>query len=104
MTQRISVHKRHSSHPNAHVLHCLIYRVYHSHMKLVYHMMRLHIETWWLTAGINSIMFYAPVIFKTISSNGALLSTVITGVINVATTFVSIALVDKIGRKVLCTA
>lgn len=53
-------------------------------------------------AGINSIMFYAPVIFKTISSNGALLSTVITGVINVVTTFVSIATVDKIGRKV-CT-
>lgn len=51
-------------------------------------------------AGINSIMFYAPIIFKTISANGALLSTVITGVINVVTTFVSVALVDRVGRKV----
>ncbi|BDA43832.1 Sugar transport protein MST3 [Coccomyxa sp. Obi] len=51
--------------------------------------------------GINSIMFYAPIIFKTISKNGALLATVITGAVNVGTTFVSVALVDKVGRKPL---
>jgi hypothetical protein len=44
-------------------------------------------------------MFYAPIIFKTISANGAMLSTVITGIINVLSTFVSIALVDRVGRK-----
>ncbi len=43
---------------------------------------------------------YAPIIFKTINSNGALLSTLITGAINVAATFISIGLVDRIGRKV----
>lgn len=41
-------------------------------------------------AGINSIMFYAPIIFKTINKNGALLATVITGAVNVGTTFVSV--------------
>ena len=35
-------------------------------------------------------MFYAPMIFKTISPNGALLATVITGAVNVGTTFVSV--------------
>ena len=54
----------------------------------------------WCGVGINSIMFYAPIIFKTISpANGALLSTVITGAINVAATFISVAAVDKSGRK-----
>ena len=48
-------------------------------------------------------MFYAPIIFKTINpQSGALLATMITGVINVAATFISIALVEKAGRKVLC--
>ena len=51
--------------------------------------------------GINSIMFYAPIIFKTINpQSGALLATMITGVINVLATFISIALVEKAGRKV----
>ena len=54
----------------------------------------------WCGAGINSIMFYAPIIFKTISpANGALLSTVIMGAINVAATFISVAALDKSGRK-----
>ena len=53
--------------------------------------------------GINSVMFYAPIIFKTINpQSGALLATMITGVINVAATFISIALVEKAGRKVVC--
>lgn len=52
--------------------------------------------------GINSIMFYAPIIFKTINpQSGALLATMITGVINVLATFISIALVEKAGRKVM---
>ncbi len=51
--------------------------------------------------GINSIMFYAPIIFKTINpQSGALLATMITGVINVLATFISIAFVEKAGRKV----
>lgn len=51
--------------------------------------------------GINSVMFYAPIIFKTINpQSGALLATMITGVINVLATFISIALVERAGRKV----
>lgn len=53
--------------------------------------------------GINVIMFYAPVLFKTLGfgSDASLMSAVITGCVNVAATFVSIFTVDKFGRKVL---
>ncbi|OMP13913.1 General substrate transporter, partial [Corchorus olitorius] len=53
--------------------------------------------------GINAIMFYAPVLFQTVGfgNDAALLSSVITGAINVLSTFVSIYLVDKAGRKIL---
>ncbi|KAG5613747.1 hypothetical protein H5410_013571 [Solanum commersonii] len=53
--------------------------------------------------GINAIMFYAPVLFQTMGfkTDGSLLSSVITGLVNVGSTFVSIYLVDKIGRRKL---
>lgn len=53
--------------------------------------------------GINAIMFYAPVLFKTIGfgSNASLMSAVITGLVNVLSTVVSIATVDKYGRRLL---
>ncbi|KAJ4886101.1 Sugar transport protein 6 [Raphanus sativus] len=53
--------------------------------------------------GINAIMFYAPVLFQTVGfgSDAALLSAVITGVINVLSTFVGIYLVDRTGRRFL---
>lgn len=53
--------------------------------------------------GINSIIYYAPVIFKEtgISSGSSLLQTIIIGVVNVIFTFVAIASVDKIGRRKL---
>ncbi|KAL3851268.1 hypothetical protein ACJIZ3_013150 [Penstemon smallii] len=53
--------------------------------------------------GINVIMFYAPVLFKTIGfeSDASLMSAVITGVFNVAATCVSIYGVDKWGRRFL---
>lgn len=53
--------------------------------------------------GINVIMFYAPVLFNTIGfgSNAALMSAVITGVVNVVATMVSIYGVDKWGRRFL---
>ncbi|KAF3508509.1 hypothetical protein F2Q69_00003043 [Brassica cretica] len=54
-------------------------------------------------SGINAIMFYAPVLFQTVGfgSNAALLSAVITGSINVLSTFVGIYLVDRTGRRFL---
>ena len=53
--------------------------------------------------GINSIIYYAPVIFKEtgINSASSLLQTIGIGVVNVISTFIAIGLVDKVGRKKL---
>lgn len=53
--------------------------------------------------GINVIMFYAPVLFKTLGfgNDAALMSAVISGGVNVLATFVSIFTVDKFGRRFL---
>lgn len=53
--------------------------------------------------GINAIMFYAPVLFQTVGfkNDASLLSSVITGSVNVLSTLVSIYAVDKIGRRIL---
>ncbi|CAA3007788.1 sugar transport 8-like [Olea europaea subsp. europaea] len=53
--------------------------------------------------GINAIMFYAPVLFQTLGfkADASLLSSVITGLVNVGSTFVSIYAVDKVGRRLL---
>ncbi|XP_031374148.1 sugar transport protein 10-like [Punica granatum] len=53
--------------------------------------------------GINVIMFYAPVLFKTLGfgNKASLMSAAITGVVIVVGTFVSVATVDKFGRKAL---
>ncbi|OVA10702.1 Sugar/inositol transporter [Macleaya cordata] len=53
--------------------------------------------------GINVIMFYAPVLFKTIGfgDDASLMSAVITGLVNMFATFVSIGTVDRLGRRVL---
>lgn len=56
--------------------------------------------------GINSIIYYAPDIFKQtgVSSSSSLLQTIIIGVVNVVCTFIAIGLVDKLGRKKLLLA
>ncbi|KAK4361038.1 hypothetical protein RND71_019990 [Anisodus tanguticus] len=53
--------------------------------------------------GINVIMFYAPVLFKTIGfgADASLMSAVITGGVNVVATIVSVYYVDKLGRRFL---
>ncbi|KAJ8766324.1 hypothetical protein K2173_022383 [Erythroxylum novogranatense] len=53
--------------------------------------------------GINAIMFYAPVLFETVGfkNDASLLSSVITGTVNVLSTLVSIYAVDRIGRRKL---
>jgi len=53
--------------------------------------------------GINVIMFYAPVLFKTLGfgDDASLMSAVITGIVNVLATLVSIFSVDKFGRRIL---
>ncbi|KAM5549264.1 sugar transport protein 10 [Rosa sericea] len=53
--------------------------------------------------GINVIMFYAPVLFKTLGmgADASLISAVITGCVNVIATFISVMTVDRFGRRVL---
>ncbi|KAL0409131.1 UNVERIFIED_CONTAM: Sugar transport protein 4 [Sesamum radiatum] len=53
--------------------------------------------------GINVIMFYAPVLFKTLGfeDDASLMSAVVTGLVNVFATVVSILVVDRFGRRVL---
>ncbi|CAL9158647.1 unnamed protein product [Musa hybrid cultivar] len=53
--------------------------------------------------GINAIMFYAPVLFKTVGfgDDASLMSAVISGLVNMLATFVSIATVDRVGRRKL---
>ncbi|KAL0446609.1 UNVERIFIED_CONTAM: Sugar transport protein MST6 [Sesamum latifolium] len=49
--------------------------------------------------GINVIMFYAPVLFKTLgfADDASLMSAVVTGLVNVFATVVSILVVDRFG-------
>ena len=56
--------------------------------------------------GINSIMYYAPMIFaKTgIGVNNALMQTIAVGSVNLLFTFVAIKYIDKFGRKPLLIA
>jgi SP family arabinose:H+ symporter-like MFS transporter len=57
-------------------------------------------------SGINSIMYYAPEIFKAAGAgtDSAFAQTVIVGVMNLVFTFVAIWLVDRAGRKPLLVA
>eukprot|EP00262_Sarcandra_glabra_P005410 TRINITY_DN16987_c0_g1_i1.p1 TRINITY_DN16987_c0_g1~~TRINITY_DN16987_c0_g1_i1.p1 ORF type:complete len:518 (+),score=64.29 TRINITY_DN16987_c0_g1_i1:133-1686(+) len=54
-------------------------------------------------SGMNSILFYAPVIFQSLGfgSGASLYSSIITSSVLVLATFVSMALVDKMGRRFL---
>jgi SP family arabinose:H+ symporter-like MFS transporter len=53
--------------------------------------------------GINSIMYYAPVIFQSIGAgaSSAVMQTAVIGGGNLIFTFVAIALIDRVGRKPL---
>ncbi|MBK8881404.1 MAG: sugar porter family MFS transporter [Bacteroidales bacterium] len=56
--------------------------------------------------GINSIMYYAPVIFQSIgnAASSAVLQTVLIGGCNLVFTLLAIILIDKVGRKPLLIA
>ncbi|KAJ4954467.1 hypothetical protein NE237_011250 [Protea cynaroides] len=53
--------------------------------------------------GINVIMFYAPVLFKTLGfgDNASLMSAIITGLVNVISTLISVFTSDRFGRRPL---
>jgi MFS transporter, SP family, arabinose:H+ symporter len=54
-------------------------------------------------SGINSVLYYAPMVFETsgVGRDNAFLQTIILGLVFVVTTVIAMALIDKIGRKVL---
>ncbi|KAM7273932.1 hypothetical protein ACFE04_028596 [Oxalis oulophora] len=53
--------------------------------------------------GINVIAFYAPLLFRTIGlgESASLMSAILTGVVGTGSTFISMIIVDKFGRKAL---
>ncbi|KAK6155907.1 hypothetical protein DH2020_010155 [Rehmannia glutinosa] len=53
--------------------------------------------------GINVIAFYAPIVFRTIgfAESASLMSSVMTGVVGIVTTFLSMLVVDRVGRRFL---
>ncbi|KAM1478506.1 hypothetical protein ACFX2I_025920 [Malus domestica] len=65
--------------------------------------MAIFMPTFQILTGINSILFYAPVLFQSMGfgGNAALYSSALTGAVLVTSTLISIAAVDKLGRRVL---
>ncbi|XP_059666917.1 hexose carrier protein HEX6-like [Cornus florida] len=55
--------------------------------------------------GINVIAFYAPVLFRTIGlgESASLMSAVVTGVVGTGSIFISMLVVDKLGRRLMFT-
>ena len=56
-----------------------------------------------ILTGINSILFYAPVLFQSMGfgGNASLYSSALTGAVLASSTLISIATVDKLGRRAL---
>lgn len=53
--------------------------------------------------GVNTLMYYAPVIFQSVgfSIDSALFQTICIGVVSLIFTIIGMSLIDKVGRKVL---
>ncbi|KAF9612918.1 hypothetical protein IFM89_004334 [Coptis chinensis] len=65
--------------------------------------MAIFMPTFQILTGINSILFYAPVLFQSMGFGGtaSLYSSVLTGAVLALSTLISIATVDKWGRRFL---
>ncbi|XP_064963379.1 sugar transport protein 7-like [Musa acuminata AAA Group] len=65
--------------------------------------MAIFMPTFQILTGINSILFYAPVLFQSMGfgGNASLYSSVMTGAVLASSTLVSIATVDRWGRRAL---
>lgn len=65
--------------------------------------MSLAIPFFQQVTGINVIAFYAPIVFRTIGfgESASLMSSVMTGAVGIVTTFVSMMIVDRAGRRFL---
>ena len=51
--------------------------------------------------GVNAVLYYGPAIFKDAGFEDPLFSTVLVGVVNMLTTVLALAIIDKVGRKQL---
>lgn len=65
--------------------------------------MAIFMPTFQILTGINSILFYAPVLFQSMGfgRNASLYSSAVTGAVLASSTFISIATVDRWGRRAL---
>ncbi|CAI9097476.1 OLC1v1033909C2 [Oldenlandia corymbosa var. corymbosa] len=65
--------------------------------------MAIFMPTFQILTGINSILFYAPVLFQTMGFGGraSLYSSAVTGAVLASSTLISIATVDRWGRRAL---
>lgn len=65
--------------------------------------MAIFMPTFQILTGINSILFYAPVLFQSMgfAANASLYSSALTGAVLAFSTLISIATVDRLGRRVL---
>ncbi|KAI3426545.1 MFS domain-containing protein [Psidium guajava] len=65
--------------------------------------MAIFMPTFQILTGINSILFYAPVLFQSMGFGGSasLYSSALTGAVLASSTFISIATVDRWGRRTL---
>lgn len=65
--------------------------------------MAIFMPTFQILTGINSILFYAPVLFQSMGfqRNASLYSSALTGAVLASSTFISIATVDRWGRRAL---
>ena len=51
--------------------------------------------------GVNAVLYYGPKIFADAGFEDPLFSTVLVGVVNMLTTVIALAIIDKVGRKQL---
>ena len=51
--------------------------------------------------GVNAVLYYGPKIFADAGFEDSLFSTVLVGVVNMLTTVIALAIIDKVGRKQL---
>ncbi|XP_021774321.1 sugar transport protein 7-like [Chenopodium quinoa] len=65
--------------------------------------MAIFMPTFQILTGINSILFYAPVLFQSMgfAANASLYSSALTGAVLASSTLISIAAVDRLGRRAL---
>lgn len=65
--------------------------------------MAIFMPTFQILTGINSILFYAPVLFQSLGfeGNASLYSSALTGAVLAGSTLISIATVDRLGRRPL---